>query len=275
MTKMSHAIAGRLSHKPLGLPVQPGTVDTHSINHWRKVRRIERMARWTRRHGLLLLSMGISLALHGLILFGFNRKAAPVRVAVKEEAALIQMAMPDLKDPEENKPVEELRDDEAVPDPGIMVPTLVDMPTVVPVDAFVQSLEAPPPAQTDLNAEKLVIIPVRISRSGGVAMDKLGKIFDLSQLDRVPEPLVQIPPVFPPNLKKEYSEATVEVGFVVNSNGEVVAPYLVRSGEHYGFDQAALAGVAKWKFRAGLKGGRKVNALMQVTILFRLKEGGD
>jgi len=37
---------------------------------------------------------------------------------------------------------------------------------------------------------------------------------------------------------------------------------------------AAYDGVRQWRFRPGMKGGRKVNVRMQVPIVFRIVEDG-
>lgn len=42
-----------------------------------------------------------------------------------------------------------------------------------------------------------------------------------------------------------------------------------------GFNEAAVQGVAKWKFRAGVRGGRKVNTQMRVPIVFRFDDPLD
>jgi protein TonB len=72
-------------------------------------------------------------------------------------------------------------------------------------------------------------------------------------------------------MKREAQSATVRVEFVVDSTGRVVAPYVVAS-THFGFNDAAVAGVAKWKFRPGIRGGKRVNTRMQVPILFRITD---
>lgn len=219
----------------------------------------------------LWLAIFISLNAHLLLFFGFNRDEAPRETAgAADDSPVIQIAMPDLKDLEEEKPVEELSDAEADPDPGVAVPMLAEAPTIVPMDAITQKVDYRPPVEADLSGPKLKTVPLKIARGAGA--EKLGKVFDLSQLDRAPEPIVQPPPVFPSNLKREYSEATVTIGFIVNAKGEVVAPYVVAS-TYFGFEEPALKGLEKWKFRPGVKNGRKVNTRMQIDIKFRIREG--
>jgi len=63
----------------------------------------------------------------------------------------------------------------------------------------------------------------------------------------------------------------VRVEFIVDTAGYVVNPVIIDS-THPGFNGPALEGVRKWKFRPGMKAGRKVNTRMQVPIVFRVVE---
>lgn len=223
-----------------------------------------RVARRSR--NALVASVLVSASFHALILLGFNRHPPPVKHTVVDDTPMIQMTMPDIKDDEE-KPVEELSD-QAVEDPGIQVPSLVDLPSIVPVDAFVQPLQFHPDLSQNLDASKLTQIPVNIAR-GTVSPEKLGKIFDVSQLDRQPQAIVQPAPTFPPDMVKEYSEAEVMMEFIITAKGEVVNPRAIRA-ENRRFEDAATRGVLRWKFRPGMKAGRPVNTRTQILIKFRV-----
>jgi protein TonB len=59
----------------------------------------------------------------------------------------------------------------------------------------------------------------------------------------------------------------VVVEFIVNVEGRVTNAFAYES-THPGFNDAAIKGVEKWKFRAGQKAGRKVNTRMRVPINF-------
>ncbi len=79
---------------------------------------------------------------------------------------------------------------------------------------------------------------------------------------RALELIVQIAPAFPPKLKKKGEEGIVRVEFVVDTQGQIVNAFVFESTNH-NFDEGTLAAVAKWKFRPGLYGGRKVNTARQ------------
>lgn len=211
------------------------------------------------------LAVLFSLSVHALLLWGGGVRPAARPVVVVQDDPIIQMVMPPLAD-EEEKPVEEL-EDEAEPDPGVMVPRLVDLPSAVDLNnPFVQPLDLSVSLQTGLDTASLTSIPLKIAH-GGPRTGGLNNIFDLSQLDRVPQPIVQPPPQFPIQLKKEIEHAEVVVEFIVDTRGETREVRVV-SSTHHGFEQAAVDGVGKWRFRPGMKTGRKVNTRMMVPIRF-------
>jgi len=51
----------------------------------------------------------------------------------------------------------------------------------------------------------------------------------------------------------------------------VLNPIVVESS-YNGFEDAALSGVARWRFRAGMRGGRRVNTRMSVPIIKKIRE---
>jgi len=238
----------------------PPAADEPTDWHYYGIRRPSRIP-WT--------GLAVSMAFHLVILYGIQPAKPKARKVVADES-VIQMVMPPIKDLEE-EPVKELQDDTPDQTPAINVPTLVDMPSVVNVNVdFVQPLELRPPVQADLAAAKLTTIPVHATHGTGVA-SAFKNVFDLSQLDRVPEPISQPPPQLPPALRKEAVSVEVRVQFIVDTDGYVHEAFAVSSSLRQ-FEQAAVDGVSKWRFRPGMKGGRKVNARMMVPVRFEVKE---
>jgi len=276
MPKMSHAIEGCSAPSSVARPATPHGSGQSAPVKWRLRTRppqvhpgLWKYERVTRPPWVVGLAILISAGLHAFVLLGFNHRPPPVRTALVDDGPLIQMTMPDIEDDEE-KPVESLNDEDAAETSAIAVPMLADIPTIVPVNAFVQPLDFTPTVTVDPNAVRLSAVPVNIARGSGTA-EKIGKIFDVSQLDRQPQAIFQPPPIFPVELRREYPECTVVLGFIVTAKGEVVAPYVI-SAEVRRFEAAALAGVLKWKFKPGYKGGRPVNTRTQIAIRFRVGE---
>lgn len=215
--------------------------------------------------GTLIIAIFVSIGMHVMFLYGFNHKAKAVKAAAPVEE-VIQIAMPDLKEDEPDK-VEELGDSSDDQTPAIAVPQLADVPSSVSVNQFVQPLQVQPQIAENLNAAKVAKIPLSATRAQKIA--NLGKVFEISQLDRAPTPIAQPPPAFPYSLRQQVSEAKVTLEFIVDANGEVVAP-MVTESSHHGFDEAAMVGVSKWKFRPGMKAGRKVNTRVRQVINFTI-----
>jgi protein TonB len=227
-----------------------------------------RTPRW-----LVGLAVIISLSLHALVLLGIGppRKKAAV---VVEDIPMIRLAIPDVKDLEEPEPAPV--DGNTTPvDLGTLVPMQADVPQLVRPSDFVQTLNfASLLEQPDFSKLKVYAVPEHIRTSGSKLAEQFGKIFNLSDLDRVPEPVLQPAPTFPVAMRREALSATVLVEFIVDTNGRVLDPVTVESS-HHGFDDAAMAGVSRWKFRAGIKNGRKVNTRMRVPIVFKITDALD
>lgn len=209
----------------------------------------------------------LSIGLHALAVLSFNDRAPPMKRILVPDEPVIQMTMPELEK-DEVEPVEDLGEEPPAQVPSIAVPLLADLPSLVPIDAFVQPLDFTPALRTDIDAVSLSAVPVNIARSN-TSMEKLGRIFNVAELDRQPHPTFRPSPVFPPDMKKEFTESSVEVEFIVSSKGEVFAPRIL-SSQHRRFEDAALRAIEKWKFRPGYKTGRPVNTRTRITIIFKV-----
>ncbi len=211
----------------------------------------------------LVIGILASLLIHGGILGGeyLFPKGKKVVVAKVQEERLVQMEMPP-PPPEEDKPVDELQDDPVTS--TLAPPTLADIPTVVPTDAFVEPISPPPPPglSTDKSA---LLIPVQRPTSGfGQGIKDL---FNPADLDQPIQLRVPVKPVYPSDLKRQGIPGEVVVEFIVDSNGNVTAAQIVRSS-HREFEAPTLQAVSKWKFRPGKKGGRAVNFRASQLLLF-------
>ncbi len=168
-------------------------------------------------------------------------------------------------------------DDEVVEEPGekqeetaAFVPTLPDLPTSVDLqDAFRQEIDyASLVPRAKMEGADLVNIPKTIRYGSGDFGKGMKNLFDLSQLDRIPEAMFQPAPVIPDRLKRLGTDAKVNVRFIVNTRGEVISPIVV-SSDQPDFNELALATVIKWKFKPGKREGKAVNTRMQQMMVFR------
>lgn len=84
---------------------------------------------------------------------------------------------------------------------------------------------------------------------------------------QAPVPVLQTAPVYPRSLYGSGESGTVEVGFIVDWQGNVRDAHIIQASNEV-FAGPALAAVVSWKFRPGMVHGRPVNTRMVVPISF-------
>lgn len=222
--------------------------------------------RWTYGAGLLL-----SVGLHCALFFGLGDSPAPAAAPVARPAeAMIQVEMPPLP-PEEPEPaLAELT--ETAPAATVAVPQLMEVPATVALTEFTQQVDLRPRTELDVAALKQMAIPTNHGR-GGTGAAALGNIFNLSDLDRIPEPIAQPAPRAPLEAHYVSNPERVDVGFIVDAEGKVRSVQAIASTNRE-FEATAISGVQRWKFRPGVKAGRKVATQMAVTLNFVLEDKG-
>jgi protein TonB len=209
----------------------------------------------------LIIGIVVSLSFHGLILGGLNGKPAHKAKTTEEKEPVVQFEMPPIEEEKEEK-VEELQ--EEVVQNVMAPPSLVDLPTVVPVNAFTQPLSPPPPPE--MTASKgTIAIPV--TKPGASFGKNISNLFNIGDLDQRPVARLQPGPTYPYDMKRAGINGTVVVEFIINTEGDVIQTQIVRSS-HREFEAPALAAVQKWKFKPGRKGGRVVNVRASQLIEF-------
>lgn len=223
---------------------------------------------------LLILAIVLSAGLHAGILFGFTHRAKAVARAPEKNVIALTLTIPDLKDLEEPEP-EPVSDERAAkPDLSVPVPSQADLPQLPQPADFVQQidfsslLEKPDFSKTDLLA-----VPESFRRGTKIA-ESIGSIFNLADLDRHPEPVVQPAPLYPIAMRREGVTATVIIEFIVDTQGRAVNAVAAETTQP-GFEEAAIVGVQRWRFRPGIRGGRKVNTRMRVPIQFTILDSVD
>jgi protein TonB len=213
----------------------------------------------------LIVGLVVSLTIHFIALNPLAHKQPPPKHVAPPKDEVVQFEMPPLDEEKEEK-VEDLNDE---PVENVMAPpSLVDLPTVVPVTAFTQPLQPPPPP--GLTASKGAInIPV--TKPGANFGKGIKDLFDINNLDQRPVARVQPGPQYPYEMSRAGISGDVVVEFIINSNGDVVDTRVVRSS-HREFEIPAMQAVQKWKFKAGRKGGRAVNVRASQLIEFNLED---
>ena len=216
---------------------------------------------------VIIAAACISAGLHIAVFFGIGHAKKKVVAPVDDHVLALNLQFEEIKELDDPEPV--VADDPGEkPDPGVLVPMQADFPQVPQPSDFVQQVDfASLVERPDISTANLTVVPEHIGRGQKIG-EGLGAIFNLSDLDRAPTPVLQTAPIPPAYIKREGVTVTVRVDFIVTADGRVVNAFASSSTDAR-YEDAAAIGVSKWKFKPGIKGGRKVNTRMAVPILFK------
>jgi len=213
----------------------------------------------------------LSVGLHCALFFGLSDETAPVAAtAARPVETVLQLQMPPLPPEEPEQTLQELT--ESAPTATVAVPQLMEVPSTIALTEFTQQVDLRPQTELDVAALKQMAIPTNHGR-GGTGAAALGNIFNLSDLDRIPEAISQPSPRAPMEAHYASNPERVTIGFIVDAEGKVRSVQVV-SSTNRDFEAAAISGVQRWKFRPGVKAGRKVATQMEVTLKFVLEDKG-
>ncbi|HEU5080026.1 MAG TPA: TonB family protein [Opitutaceae bacterium] len=204
----------------------------------------------------------------GTMLLCFNRGTKPRVVAFEEPPALIIVDWPKLEpEPEEtSSDANDMKGEE-----GIEAPSLPDVPTSVAIESsFVQEIDYSSfrPASNVSNTS-LSAIPAIIRHGAGSTGKNLKDLFNLADLDRIPEPVFQPIPKVTDEMLGGYTQVRATVEFIVTKTGEVTDAQIIDADTRRIGDIAASA-ITRWKFRPGIKSGRAVNTRMRQPLYFKV-----
>ena len=84
----------------------------------------------------------------------------------------------------------------------------------------------------------------------------------------------QVPPIYPPAMRRYRIQGRVEFEFVVDVDGRVLNPVIVAS-ENPAFDEPALTALRQWTFEPATRNGHPVKTKLRVPIVFQIAGGGE
>lgn len=102
----------------------------------------------------------------------------------------------------------------------------------------------------------------------GIAFDA---VYDVSQVDRMPMPLVPINPVYPYRAQRFSITGYVKAGFVVDAEGRAGEIRIIESVPEDLFDESVRRALERAKFRPGMIGGEPVATRVEQIIRFDLE----
>ena len=95
-------------------------------------------------------------------------------------------------------------------------------------------------------------------------------IFELEDLDEIPRVISSVSPIYPDTMRRSGLEGRVVILFIVDENG-MVKNARVESSTNPAFSKPALDALRKWRFKPGVKDGRKVKTKVRQPMPFILK----
>lgn len=139
--------------------------------------------------------------------------------------------------------------------------------------------EPPPEMEPDpQEAEASMEAPaLEIGTGGGMVLNipkfnvKEGAgVFDSGDLDQPPRAVTKFPPQYPSSMRRKGIVGRVVVRVRLSAAGSVVDSSIKSSSGHVALDRAAEEAVRKWRFKPGIKGGKKVQSICNIPINFKL-----
>lgn len=97
-------------------------------------------------------------------------------------------------------------------------------------------------------------------------------VFDLAEVDTVPQAIVQMRPFYPAHARRRRIEGEVTVLFTVNTAGRTGDIRVVASTPEDVFTEAATRAMGRWRFTPAMKDGKPVAVRVRQAIRFRMEE---
>jgi len=92
-------------------------------------------------------------------------------------------------------------------------------------------------------------------------------IFEIGDVEEIPRAVRRIQPNYPAVLKRKKVEGMVSLVFIIDTDGNVVAPSVEKS-THVEFEEPALDAIRRWKFTPGKRGGEAVKTRVRLPLQF-------
>jgi TonB family protein len=96
-----------------------------------------------------------------------------------------------------------------------------------------------------------------------------GDVVDVTELDKLPEPLSEIRPVYPPLAAQQRAEANIILSALIGEDGRVAEVKLLRGDARFGFNDAAIRAMRAVRFTPPIKDGKRVKTWRPQTITFK------
>jgi protein TonB len=95
-------------------------------------------------------------------------------------------------------------------------------------------------------------------------------LFEISDVDRAPQPLVQLKPLYPANARMRRIEGSVKVEFTVTADGHTESIVIISAAPSGIFNRAAMRAIERWRFSPGRLDGKSVAVRVRQNIRFEI-----
>ncbi|HXA19141.1 MAG TPA: TonB family protein [Thermoanaerobaculia bacterium] len=119
----------------------------------------------------------------------------------------------------------------------------------------------PPQPQPAVSAPALTPPPVATIHEGDLV--------DVTELDKLPQPLSEIHPYYPPLAAQQRAEASIILSALISENGEVIDVKILRGDPRFGFNDAAARAMKSVRFTPPIKDGKRVKTWRPQAISFK------
>ncbi len=98
------------------------------------------------------------------------------------------------------------------------------------------------------------------------------EILDFFAVEKPPEVISQVKPVYPELARKAGQEGAVMIEVVVNEQGTIDTAYVVQARPKGIFEEAAIKAAYQWKFSPAYQRDKPVKVRMRIPFRFSLRE---
>lgn len=133
-------------------------------------------------------------------------------------------------------------------------------------------IKAPPQFELG-NAGGDFVINTHIDTGISVSMPKFKapkSLFDLKELDRIPQVIYRVSPIYPYSAKRRNVTGYITIQFVVDSAGKVGNITILKAKPKGVFEDSAKKAVQKWRFKPGYYQGEPVATRIVLPINFNI-----
>jgi len=96
-------------------------------------------------------------------------------------------------------------------------------------------------------------------------------LFSISDVDRYPQSLIQLKPLYPARARMRRIEGSVTVEFTVTENGNTKDIKIITADPPKTFNRAAVRAIERWRFSPAEVDGKSVQVRIRQNIRFELK----